>query len=170
VGLPEGSTEDKARAWGVRCKSTVKSEPGTSAAGGIAKKIMKLSGSLRVTGGAQGIGFSQRPQAQTKPHPNIIDMKVITTILSVLALASFVNAAEGDAKKEKPKMDPAKAFAKMDANSDGSISKEEYMATPQAKKDAAKAEKSFAGRDKDKDGKISKEEFTAAPKKKKKDA
>jgi Ca2+-binding EF-hand superfamily protein len=97
-------------------------------------------------------------------------MKVITTILSVLALASFVNAAEGDAKKEKPKMDPAKAFAKMDANSDGSISKEEYMATPQAKKDAAKAEKSFAGRDKDKDGKISKEEFTAAPKKKKKDA
>ena len=97
-------------------------------------------------------------------------MKVITTILSVLALASFVNAADEGAKKEKPKMDPAKAFAKMDANSDGSVSKEEYMATPQAKKDAAKAEKSFAGRDKDKDGKISKEEFTAAPKKKKKDA
>jgi Ca2+-binding EF-hand superfamily protein len=95
-------------------------------------------------------------------------MKVITTILSVLALASFVNAAEGDAKKEKPKMDPAKAFAKLDTNSDGSISKEEYLASPQAKKDTAKAEESFGKRDKDKDGKISKEEFTAAPKKKKK--
>lgn len=97
-------------------------------------------------------------------------MKAITTILSVLALASFVNAAEGDAKKEKPKMDPAKAFAKLDANSDGSLSKEEFMASPQAKKDAAKAEKAFGGKDKDKDGKISKEEFTAQPKKKKKDA
>jgi Ca2+-binding EF-hand superfamily protein len=94
-------------------------------------------------------------------------MKAITTILSVLALASFVNAAEGDAKKDKPKMDPEKAFAKLDANSDGSVSKEEFMASPQAKKDAAKAEESFGKRDKDKDGKISKEEFTAAPKKKK---
>ena len=106
-----------------------------------------------------------------RPKPNHTQhiMTVITTILSVLALASFVNAAEGDAKK--PKMDPAKAFAKLDANSDGSVSKEEYMASPQAKKDSAKAEKSFAGRDKDKDGKLSKEEFTAAPaKKKKKDA
>jgi len=131
---------------------------------------MKLSGSLRVTGGAQGIGFSQRPQAQTKPHPNIIDMKVITTILSVLALASFVNAADEGAKKEKPKMDPAKAFAKLDANSDGSVSKEEFLASPGAKKDAAKAEESFAKRDKDKDGKLTKEEFSAVGKKKKKEA
>lgn len=96
-------------------------------------------------------------------------MKAIITILSVLALASFsLNAAEGGAKK---KADPAKAFAKLDANSDGSISKEEFLASPQAKKDAAKAEKNFANKDKDKDGKLSKEEFTAAPaKKKKKDA
>jgi Ca2+-binding EF-hand superfamily protein len=94
-------------------------------------------------------------------------MKAITTILSVLALASFVNAADGDAKKEKPKMDPEKAFAKMDANSDGSISKEEFMASPAAKKDAAKAEKGFAGKDKDGDGKITKEEFMAPGKKKK---
>ena len=94
-------------------------------------------------------------------------MKAITTILSVLALASIINAAEGDAKKEKPKMDPEKAFAKMDANSDGSVSKEEFMATPQAKKDAAKAEKGFASKDKDSDGKITKAEFTAPGKKKK---
>lgn len=91
-------------------------------------------------------------------------MKVITTLLSVLALASVVNAAEEGAKK--PKADPAKAFAKLDSNSDGSISKEEWAASPQAKKDAAKADKAFAGRDKDKDGKLSKEEFTAPGKKK----
>jgi len=96
-------------------------------------------------------------------------MKAITTILSVLAMASIVNAAEGDAKKEKPKMDPEKAFAKLDANSDGSITKEEWMASPQAKKDAAKAEKAFGGKDKDADGKVTKAEFTA-PGKKKKDA
>lgn len=67
-------------------------------------------------------------------------------------------------------MDPAKAFAKLDTNSDGSVSKEEFLASPQAKKDAAKAEASFAKKDKDSDGKLTKEEFTAAPKKKKKDA
>ncbi|GEP44097.1 EF-hand domain-containing protein [Brevifollis gellanilyticus] len=97
-------------------------------------------------------------------------MKVITTILSLLAIATFVNAA--DEKKEegkKPKMDPEKIFAKLDANSDGSISKEEYLASPQAKKDAAKAEASFAKKDKDSDGKLTKEEFSA-PGKKKKDA
>ena len=92
-------------------------------------------------------------------------MKVITTLLSVLALASFVNAAKEDAKK--PKMDPAKAFAKLDANSDGSVSKEEFLNSPQAKKDATKAEESFGKRDKDKDGKLSKEEFAPAKKKKK---
>lgn len=113
---------------------------------------------------------ANHPQAQTKLENTDYTMKAITTILSVLALASIVNAAEGDAKKEKPKMDPAKAFAKLDANSDGSISKEEFLASPGAKKDAAKAEESFAKKDKDKDGKLSKEEFTAAPKKKKKDA
>lgn len=101
-------------------------------------------------------------------------MKAITTILSVLALASFtLNAAEGDAAKKeadapkKPKQDPEKVFAKLDVNSDGAISKEEWAASPQAKRDAAKAEKSFANKDKDKDGKVTKEEFTTAPKKKK---
>lgn len=95
-------------------------------------------------------------------------MKAIATILSVLALTSLtVHAAEEGAKK-KPKMDPEKAFAKLDANNDGSVSKEEFLASPQGKKDAAKAEKAFGAKDKDKDGKLSKEEFTAAPKKKKK--
>jgi Ca2+-binding EF-hand superfamily protein len=92
-------------------------------------------------------------------------MKVITTLLAVLALASFttVNAQE----KGKKKGDPEAAFKKMDTNGDGSVSKEEFMASPMAKKDAAKAEKAFGAKDKDKDGKLSKEEFMAQGKKKK---
>ncbi len=58
-------------------------------------------------------------------------MKSIITILSVLAIAAGVNAADGKAKgdakgKGKGKGDPAAAFAKMDKNSDGKLSKEEF--------------------------------------------
>ena len=53
-------------------------------------------------------------------------------------------------------------FAKKDANSDGKVSKEEYMAK---QKDAAKAEAAFGAKDKDKDGSLTKEEFMAHGKK-----
>lgn len=94
-------------------------------------------------------------------------MKAILTILSVLALASIsVNAAD-EAKKDKPKQDPEKVFAKKDANGDGKLSKEEFTKNA---KDATAAEKAFTAKDKDGDGCVSKEEYLAAPKKKKKDA
>jgi Ca2+-binding EF-hand superfamily protein len=91
-------------------------------------------------------------------------MKNIITILSVLAIAATVNAADDAAKKGKG--DPAAAFAKMDKDSDGKVSKDEFMASPAAKKDAAKAGESFTKKDKNSDGFLSKEE--AAPAKKKK--
>jgi hypothetical protein len=116
-------------------------------------------------------------------------MKAITTILTVLAFATITSygaepatkadPAKPDAKPgaaapnappekgaDKPKMDPEKAFARKDANGDGKLSKEEFMAK---QKDAEKAEKSFKNKDKDESGDLSKEEF-AAPGKKKKDA
>ena len=93
-------------------------------------------------------------------------MKSIITLLSVVALAATVTAAEGDAKKPegKGKGDPAAAFAKLDKNGDGKVSKEEYMDSAAAKKDAAKAGESFAKRDKNGDGSLSKEEFIPAKK------
>ena len=91
-------------------------------------------------------------------------MKALTSILAVLALAVSVNAAEGDDAKKAA--NPEAAFKKLDSNSDGSISKEEWAASPMAKKDAAKADKMFASKDKDSNGSISKEEFTAVRKKK----
>lgn len=96
-------------------------------------------------------------------------MKAITSILSILALTATLNAAEGDKKpeagKDKPKMNPEEMFKKLDKDGNGSISKEEYLASPGAKKDAAKATERFGKMDKNSDGSLSKEEMT--PKKKK---
>jgi Ca2+-binding EF-hand superfamily protein len=54
-------------------------------------------------------------------------------------------------------------FKKKDADSNGQVSKDEFL---KGAKDAAKAEKQFAGKDKDKSGGLSLEEFKAAGKKK----
>ena len=51
-------------------------------------------------------------------------------------------------------------FAKKDTNSDGFLSKEEFVAKA---KNAAQAETAFGKKDKDSDGKLSLEEFTAQP-------
>ncbi|MBB5033237.1 EF-hand domain-containing protein [Prosthecobacter vanneervenii] len=98
-------------------------------------------------------------------------MKVITSLLAILALSAVTSfAADGDAPKKpegdkgKPKMTPEQMFTKKDADKDGKLSKEEFL---KGAKDAAKAEAAFTAKDKDKDGSLSKEEFTAAPKKKK---
>lgn len=98
-------------------------------------------------------------------------MKVITSLLAILALSAVTSfAAEGDAPKKpegapaKPKLSPEEYFAKKDADKDGKVSKEEFLKNS---KDAAKSEAAFTNKDKDKDGFLSKEEFITAPKKKK---
>lgn len=92
-------------------------------------------------------------------------MKLITTILATLAFASIsIHAADEAKKTEKPKVDPEKAFAKKDTNSDGKLTKEEFL---KGAKDAAKSETQFGAKDKDKSGDLSKEEYMAQGKKKK---
>jgi len=102
-------------------------------------------------------------------------MKSITSILALLAVGSTLALADdkpaapapapgaapaaGDAAK--PKRDPAEVFKKLDTNSDGKISLEEFLAGPAGKKDAEKAKENFKRRDKDNDGFLTLEEFTA---------
>jgi len=86
-------------------------------------------------------------------------MKKIVWMLSVLAVTlglSGMAAAEEGAKKGKGK----DAFAKMDTNSDGKLSEEEFTA---GKSDKAleNAKKKFATLDADKDGSVTKEEMKA---------
>jgi Ca2+-binding EF-hand superfamily protein len=89
-------------------------------------------------------------------------MKKIITILSALAVSvSFATAADEANKGDKPKRDPEAAFKKWDSNNDGKLTKEEFMASPMAKKDAAKAETMFGKKDKDSSGDLSLDEFKA---------
>jgi hypothetical protein len=105
--------------------------------------------------------------------------------LSTLALATLFTLAFGalraekpDAPREgdKPRHSPADAFKKLDGDADGKISLKEFLASPRAQKDPAKAEGYFKKRDKDGDGSLTLEEFSAGgppkgdrPEKKKKD-
>ncbi|MBM3889485.1 MAG: EF-hand domain-containing protein [Verrucomicrobia bacterium] len=93
-------------------------------------------------------------------------MKFIIALVTALAICAVAaTAGEKKAGGDKPKPNPEAQFKKLDANGDGKVSKEEFMAK---QKDAAKGEAVFKARDKDCDGSLSKEEFTAAPKKAKK--
>ncbi|MCE9518795.1 MAG: EF-hand domain-containing protein [Verrucomicrobia bacterium] len=90
-------------------------------------------------------------------------MKIKFALCAILLAGAFtINAGDKPKAADKPKADPEAAFKKKDENSDGKISKEEFV----GKKDGeakTKAEASFTAKDTDKDGFLSKEEFTAVP-------
>jgi Ca2+-binding EF-hand superfamily protein len=95
-------------------------------------------------------------------------MKLITTILAVVAAGSFACAADReDQKKEGDKAGPRdkakqqeEMFKQMDANSDGKVSKEEYNAKMGGGERAAAAAERFIKMDRNKDGELTKREFT----------
>jgi Ca2+-binding EF-hand superfamily protein len=92
-------------------------------------------------------------------------MKITLTLAALFLSASLATAADkGD------KADPEAMFKKLDTNNDGSVTKEEYLASKKAQKDTEKAGKHFDKLDANKDGKISKEEMSAGEKGKKGDA
>ena len=96
-------------------------------------------------------------------------MKYLISTLSALAVATSLSlaadppAAPKDApagageKHQRPS--PEEAFKKMDANSDGFLTLEEFKTGHLGQKDPAKAEEVFKKMDKDGDGKVSLEEF-----------
>jgi hypothetical protein len=104
-------------------------------------------------------------------------MKKIITILAALAVTlSFANAADGEKKDgarkgrerpagerkggEKGGRNPEDRFKKLDTNGDGSISADEFKASPMAQKDSAKADEMFKKKDTDNDGKLSMTEIS----------
>lgn len=93
-------------------------------------------------------------------------MKQILTSIIAISVSAFVATAADEAKPKKGG-NPEEMFKKLDSNSDGSISLDEFKAGPAGKKDAAKAEEVFKKKDKDSDGKLSKEEAAGGNKKKK---
>ncbi len=96
----------------------------------------------------------------------ILKMKIITTLCALAFCGALsLNAADKPKKAgaggDKPHMTAEEIFKKLDANGDGSLSKEEFMAGPKAKADPAKGEEHFKALDKDGDGKVTLEEFKA---------
>lgn len=89
-------------------------------------------------------------------------------LLSLLLLSAFVASIcfAPAMAADKPKADPAKAFARMDKDKDGKVTKDEFLAGRQGDA-AAKAEKAFSRLDKNGDGSLSLEEFKARGGKKK---
>ncbi len=96
-------------------------------------------------------------------------MKAIITTFGVLALAASLSIAEdkpaggrpGGPGGEGKRPNPEEIFKKLDANSDGAISLDEFKAGPRAQQDPAKAEEIFKKIDADSNGSVSLEEFKA---------
>jgi phage terminase small subunit len=92
-------------------------------------------------------------------------------LLSLLLTPAIAMAADTAAPKKPGKggdkrPTPEEAFKKLDANADGTVSLEEFKASPRGKKDATKAEEAFKKMDKDSDGKLTLDEFKARAAKK----
>jgi hypothetical protein len=91
-------------------------------------------------------------------------------LMAAVAFAVFTPAAVM-AQETKPKMDPEKAFKRRDANGDGSLSEDEFLAVAKEDKQKEMLKKRFGKMESDGDGKLSLDEFKAGmvpPKKKQK--
>jgi hypothetical protein len=95
-------------------------------------------------------------------HNQIIPMKFHIQAAGVIAITTTLAFAEdAPAKHDKPKPNPEAAFKKLDTNSDGSLSLDEFKASPRGRKNPAKAEEVFKKLDADSNGSVSLEEFKA---------
>ena len=108
---------------------------------------------------------------------NTQNMKAIITTFGVLALAASLAIAQdkppggkppggrpggpGGPEGEHKRPSPEEVFKKLDANSDGAISLDEFKAGPRAQQDPSKAEEHFKKIDKDGNGSVNLDEFKA---------
>lgn len=81
-------------------------------------------------------------------------MKSISKILAIVAIAVTPAIAADAAALEA-------AFKKLDTNTDGTLSLDEYKASPEGVKDPEKAQRAFKKLDTDTDGTVSLDEYKA---------
>jgi Ca2+-binding EF-hand superfamily protein len=93
-------------------------------------------------------------------------MKMMMSWMLALSLILGLGAASATAA-DKPKATPEEAFKKLDKNSDGKVSSDEFKGKREGEK-ADKAVSRFKTLDKDNDGFLTLEEFKAGATKKKK--
>ena len=91
-------------------------------------------------------------------------MRTCIQTFGILAIAASLSyGQDAPAKPDKPKHpNPEEMFKTLDTNSDGSLSLDEFKASPKAQKNPAKAEERFKKMDTNSDGSVSLEEFKAA--------
>ena len=86
----------------------------------------------------------------------------LTLILSALLMSAALSYS---ADEKKPKPNPEEMFKKLDKNSDGKLTKEEFVGKKEGEA-KTKAEAAFDAKDKDKKGFLTLEEFKAKGEKK----
>lgn len=97
-------------------------------------------------------------QNQTK------NMKTCIQTLGILAIAASLSFAEDEAPKGKKGHNPEQMFKKIDSDSSGSLSLEEFKESPMGKKAGDKAENRFKALDTDSNGSVTSEELMAGRK------
>lgn len=88
-------------------------------------------------------------------------MKRSIQILSIIAVATSLSFGEEEAPKEKKGGNHEETFKKIDKDGNGSISLDEYKASPMGTKAGDKAEAKFKKLDANSDGSLSLDEFKA---------
>lgn len=96
-----------------------------------------------------------------------IQMHLVSLVTLLIVLpGSFLNAEESQNADDKKAAARAKAFLQLDKDHNGSLSLEEFRASPNFKDDPERASKVFSRLDKDGNGALSQEEFVGGiPKK-----
>lgn len=87
-------------------------------------------------------------------------MKICIQTLGIMAIAASLSYGQDAPKKEgKQPPDPEKMFKKLDTDSNGAVSLDEFKASPRGQKNPDKAGEIFKKIDADSNGSISLEEF-----------